>query len=303
MSNFDKLIKNINEFIAKSENEEDSIIHDVEEFPGIENLPQLAEDFEAGIAKLLRRQKKFYVDAFNEFISKDDLNTLGAFLNFMQQDLFAEDDFVEEFGKEAAKFLNLTTEELTKLMMESIDRDVSFNVLSKRTTDWIQNWSSELAKIMQLSTHKALEKELIQAIEAGESIAQAELRIKELPQFDRKRARTTAQTEILTASSQAHYESFMQSPAVVGKTWKHSGTKKNNPRPTHVAMDGVTIPVDDYFEVDGERGLFPRDPNFSAKNRVHCGCVIGPSVDKNILGLSAEEKEQIRQEVLAEMNS
>lgn len=303
MSKFETLLKSLNEFIGKAESEEDSITNDIEDFPGLEKLPQFAEDFEAAVARLFRAQKKKYVDAFKDFISKDDSDTLGAFLVFMQQNLFAEDDFAEEFGGEAAVFLQATTEELAAVMMESLDKDIPFETLSKRTTDFISRWAEDLGNLLKTKTHESLEKTLLDVIENGESIDVAELKISELPEFDRKRARTVARTEILTASSSAHYESFMQSPAVEGKTWKHSGAKKNNPRPTHVAMDGVTIPVDDYFEVDGETGLFPRDPNFSAKNRVNCGCVLGPAVNEEIIGLSKEEKEAIRQEVLAEMNS
>lgn len=302
MSKFVKLINSLNEFIAKAEDEEDSLINDIEDFPGIEKLPQIAEDFEADTARLFRRQKKSYIDAFSNFVSKGDSDTLEAFLMFMQQDLFSKDEFAEEFGEVAAEFLQLTTEELAKLMMESIDRDVSFEILSKQTTDWIYSWSKDLANLLQLKTHESLETSMLEVIENGESIDVAERKISDLPEFDRKRARTVARTEILTASSSAHYESFMQSPAVEGKTWKHSGAKKNNPRPTHVAMNGVTIPVDDYFKVDGETGLFPRDPNFSAKNRVNCGCVLGPSVNEEILGLSKEEKEKLRQEALEQMN-
>ncbi|SFM28950.1 Phage Mu protein F like protein [Gracilibacillus orientalis] len=301
MSMVDKLLKSLNDFIAKAEDEED-FLDDVPDFPGLETLPAIIEDYETAIARLLRVQRKRFVDAFNGFVSKDDKQTLESFLVFLRSDLFASDSFAEEFGEETAKFLQLTTEELTKSIMESIDRDISFEILSNSTVDWMQRWSGDLADLMQLITHTALENEVLQAIELGESIADVELRMKELPQFDRKRARATARTEILTASSRAHYESFMQSPAVKGKRWKHSGAKKTNPRATHIAMDGVVVPVDDHFLVDGEEGLYPRDPAFSAKNRVNCGCVIGPEVDEVILGLSKEEKESIRQEVLAELN-
>lgn len=50
-------------------------------------------------------------------------------------------------------------------------------------------------------------------------------------QFERNRARATARTEVLTASSQANWESFMQSPAVEGKEWKQSGAKKKQATP------------------------------------------------------------------------
>jgi len=300
MSKIEKLIKSINSFITKAD---DDVTDGVPDFPALDKIPELVEDFETAIASLLRRQRKWLIDEFNAFVSKDDKVVIEAFLAYLKNDLFAADDFAEEFGDEAASFLQSTVEELAKAMMDSLDPDIPFELMSKRTTDWIKAWSTDLADIMQLHTHEALEGELLQAIEMGESIADVELRMKDMPQFDRKRARATARTEILTASSQAHYESFSQSPAVVGKKWKHSGSKKINPRETHMAMDGVVVGVDEYFLVDGEEGLYPRDVSFSAKNRVNCGCVMGPDVDESITGLSKEEKEQLRQEALDEMNS
>ncbi len=304
MSKVDKLLTNIKAFIQKAE-EVEGDIKDIlpNDIPELNELPGLVEEFETLTAKLLRRQRKFYLDKLKAFVSKDDTETLEAILNYFQNDLFAADEFALLYGVEAAKFLENTTASLTKIIMESIDKDVAFNVLSKRTTDWIESWSKELAEIMQLNTHKAVESQLLEAINAGESIAQAELRLKDLPQFDRKRARAVSRTEILTASSQANWESFMQSPSVIGKKWKHSGAKKIKPRETHVAMDGTVAGVDELFLVDGEFGMYPRDTTFSAKNRVNCGCVLSPVVDNHITGLSPEEKEEIRQGVLEELDA
>ncbi|PID03609.1 hypothetical protein CSV67_02920 [Sporosarcina sp. P2] len=303
MSNADKLLKSIDTFIRKAEEGKEDIADILpDDIPELSKIPELVEGFEKLTAKLLRQQRKFFLDAFQTFVSKDDQITLGAMLNYFQSNLFAADEFAALYGVEAATFLTLTTEGLAKVIMESIDEDVPFQTLSKRTTNWVESWSTELGEIMQLNTHKAIESELIAAIQNGESIQQAELRLKDLPEFDRKRARATARTEILAASSQANWESFMQSPAVEGKKWKHSGSKKSVPRPSHVAMDGEVVGVDELFLVDGEFGMYPRDTTFSAKNRVNCGCVIGPVVNQDIIRLSPEEKEEIRQQVLAEMN-
>lgn len=304
MTKVDKLLVGLNAFIQKAEEGVEDITAVLpDDIPELDELPGLVEEFEALTAKLLRQQRKFYLDAFQSFISKDDELTLESMLNYFQNDLFAADEFALLYGVEAATFLTNTTESLTKVIMESIDKDVAFNVLSKRTTDWVASWSTELAEIMQLNTHKSIESELIAAIKNGESIQQAELRLKDLPEFDRKRARATARTEILAASSQANWESFMQSPSVEGKKWKHSGSKKSKPRPTHVAMDGEVVGMDELFLVDGEFGMYPRDTTFSAKNRVNCGCVIGPVVNQDIIRLSPEEKEEIRKQVLEELNS
>ncbi|ARK23302.1 hypothetical protein SporoP37_00410 [Sporosarcina sp. P37] len=303
MSKVDKLLQSIDLFIRKAEEGTEDVTAILpDDLPELDKLDDMVEEFEALTAKLLRQQRKRFLDAFQSFVAKDDNLTLEAILNYFQSNLFAADEFAAVYGAEAAAILTTTIGELADVIMASIDKDVAFQTLSKRTTDWVESWSTQLADIMQLNTHKAIESELIEAIQNGESIQQAELRLKDLPEFDRKRARATARTEILAASSQANWESFMQSPAVEGKKWKHSGSKKSVPRPTHLAMDGTVVGVDELFLVDGEFGMFPRDTTFGPRNRVNCGCAIGPVINQDIIRLSPEEKEEIRQQVLAEMN-
>ncbi|MGG1595578.1 phage minor head protein [Terribacillus saccharophilus] len=295
------LIKSIDDYVQKAE--QDDLTDTVPEFPGLEEVPELVELFEKTIAKLLRRQRKLYLDALKDFIAKDDSETLAAYLVYIQQNLFAVDEFEEQFGEAAAEFLQTTIEKLVEKMMESIDRDVAFEVLSVRAMTWIEEWSRDLARIMQLSTHTAVEKLLTTAIEEGQSIADVEMAMKDLPAFNRNRAGTTAITEVLTASSHAQHESYAQSPAVTGKKWKHSGGKKNNPRENHVALDGTVVGVDELFTIPGSMEIcaYPRDPSLPASERVHCHCALGPVVDEEILGLSAEEKRRIRDEALASL--
>ncbi|EID42866.1 phage minor head protein [Parageobacillus thermoglucosidasius] len=303
MSKVEQLLKSLNAFIRKAEEDDDEKLTDVvPDFPGLESLPKIVEDYEKGIAKLLRKQRKFYLKEIKAFVSKDDKPTLEALLQYFTNNLFAADEFAEEFGEVTAEFLQLTIEELCKRLMESIDPDIPFVETSAQTVNWIKDWSAKLADLMKLNTHKAIEKVLTDAIENGDSIQDVELKMKDLPEFDRKRARITAITEILTASSRAQWESYMQSPAVTGKKWKHSGSKKNNPRLAHVELDGTIVGVDEKFNVNGHEADYPRDPTLPASERVNCHCALGPVVDENILGLSKEEKEQLRQEALEELN-
>jgi uncharacterized protein with gpF-like domain len=151
---------------------------------------------------------------------------------------------------------------------------------------------------MQLTTHTEVEAALTAAVENGEGISDAIKRLKDLPGFTRNRARATAITEILTANSHSQYEAYRQSPAVTGKKWKHTGKKKNKPRPDHVALDGTVVGVDETFNVGGEKAQYPRDTSLSAKQRVLCHCTMGPEVDSKILGLSKEEKEKLRDDAL-----
>ncbi|WP_416720518.1 phage head morphogenesis protein [Bacillus subtilis] len=304
MNKTDKLLESLNVFILKAEeNQFKQLGEMVPDFPGKLNIPKYVEEYEKGIARLLRRQRKKFLNGLNGFIGKDSKETLEALLVFFTQNLFAEDDFEDEFQELTERFLQQTIEELAEVIMDSIDPEVSFKVLSTRTVNWIKDWSEKLAQIMKLNTHEAVENVLVEAIENGSSIPDIELTLKDMPQFDRERARTTAITEVLAASSAAQHESYAQSPAVKKKKWRHSGGKKNNPREHHIDLDGTVIPVDEEFQIPGssETCMFPRDPKLSAGERVHCHCVLSPVVDNEILGLSPEEKEEIRRKVLANM--
>ncbi|CAI6282878.1 phage head morphogenesis protein [Bacillus subtilis] len=304
MNKTDKLLENLNVFIQKAEEDErKNLMESVPDFPGLSKIPNFVEEYEKGIAKLLRRQRKKFLDGLKGFVSKDSEETLKALLVFFTQNLFAEDDFAEEFQELTEGFLQQTIEELAEVIMDSIDPEAPFKVLSNRTINWIKDWSEKLAQIMKLNTHEAVENTLSDAIENGSSIEDIELTLKEMPQFDRERARTTAITEVLAASSAAQHESYSQSPAVKKKKWRHSGGKKNNPRENHIDLDGTIIGIDEEFQIpgSGETCMFPRDPKLSAGERVHCHCVLSPVVDNRILGLSAEEKEEIRREVLSNM--
>ncbi|AGK52024.1 phage minor head protein [Bacillus sp. 1NLA3E] len=300
MSKVERLLKSINAVI-KAKEEDEEITDVVPDFPGLDKIPKYIEDYEKKVAKLFRNQRKHFLNGVKDYIQKDI--TIEGLLNFLSQDLFASDEFLADMEETTKDFLFLTITELTSEIMDAIDKDVAFSILSTRTTDWIDSWSHDLGEIMKLNTHQSLEDALKKVIEEGGSIADAELAIKDLPQFDRLRARTTAITEILTASSRSQWEAYMQSPAVTKKSWKHSGGKKNNPRKEHEDLDGTEIGVDEKFDVNGNEADYPRDPSLPASERVNCHCALGPVVDQDIIGLSKEEKEVLRQQVLDEMNT
>ncbi|MEC1530467.1 phage minor head protein [Bacillus haynesii] len=304
MNKTDQLLNSLNVFIRKAEeDDEKSLVEVIPDFPGLSKIPGYVQEYEKKVARLLRRQRKRFLNGVNDFVSKDSKETLEAILVYFTQNLFAGDDFEEQFQELTEGFLQQTIEELAAVIMDSLDPEVQFKVLSSRSTNWIKGWSEELAVIMKLNTHEAIENVLTDAIKNGSSIQDIELTLRDLPQFDRSRARTTAITEVLAASSAAQQEAYSQSPAVIAKKWRHSGGKKNNPRENHMALDGTVIGVNEEFTIpgSGETCMHPRDPKLSAKERVNCHCVLSPVIDNKILGLSTEEKEEIRREALANM--
>jgi len=298
MDKVDKLLKALDKVIKE---EEDDLKEELEEFEGVDIVVKSINDYEKKISKLLRKQKKHFIKGINEYVAKDV--ALKDLVNYVMQDLTAADTFMEDMEGITMEFLELTIKELCTMLMEAIDKDVQFEVFSERTTDWIKSWSKDLADLMKLNTHESIEKVLNEALENGEGIPKIIDKLKELPDFNRNRAKATAITEMLTAHSRSQWESYMQSPAVTEKTWKHSGGKGIKPREDHVALDGTSVAVDKEFSVGGESAQYPRDPNLTAKQRVNCHCAMGPKVDQSIIKLSKEEKLKLREEALKEMGA
>lgn len=298
MDKIDKLLKSLDKIIKE---DEEDLKEELEDFEGVDNVVKAINIYEKKIAKLLKKQKKHYTKGIEEYVSKDV--SLKDLFNYVMQDLTAADSFIEDMKDITMSFLETTISDLCSIIMDNIDKDVVFEVFSEKTTNWIQKWSEDLADIMNLNTHKAIESVLSNALEDGEGIPKIVEKLKELPEFDRNRAKTTAVTETLAAHSRSQWESYMQSPAVVEKVWKHSGSKGIDPREDHVALDGVCIKVDEAFTVGGEEAQHPRDTSLSAKQRVNCHCVLGPTVDENIIKLSKEEKLKLREEALKELGA
>lgn len=94
-----------------------------------------------------------------------------------------------------------------------------------------------------------------------------------LLQGNRGRALTVMRTEIgrayATASQERMDETRRYVPSLK-KQWRKSG--KLHGRLEHIAAHGQVRDVDTPYDVGGEKLMYPRDPNGSAKNTINCGC-------------------------------
>jgi len=285
--------------------EDDDLKEELEAFDDVDFLVEQINKFEKAIAKLLKEQRKHFVDGLDGYIFKaeeDDPLTLQRFYETVFPTLLADDLFEDKMAEAAHEFLNTTIPQVASRLMEEIDKDVPFETLSGRTVAWIEDWSAELAHLMKLTTHKAVEEALLKTINEGKGIPDAIKLLKDLPEFNRNRARATAITEILTANSVSQFEAFLQSPAVAKKRWRHSGPRKIKPREHHVDLSGTEVDVDAKFDVGGYEADFPRDPALPPSERVYCRCVLQPVTDPAVLGLSPEEKEEIRRQTMEAFN-
>lgn len=104
--------------------------------------------------------------------------------------------------------------------------------------------------------------------------------ISALLQGDRGRALTVMRTEIGRAyatATQERMDETKQFLPALKKQWRKSGKLRG--RLEHVLADGQTRDVDKPYDVGGEKLMYPRDPNGSAKNTINCGCESLPWMD------------------------
>jgi len=89
-----------------------------------------------------------------------------------------------------------------------------------------------------------------------------------------ERAEVITRTEAgraLEAAGQARKEQWAKEIPGLKKRW-HYGHSPRMPRTGHVAIAGQTRAVDKFFDVAGEKLMYPKDPRGSAKNTIRCGC-------------------------------
>lgn len=108
--------------------------------------------------------------------------------------------------------------------------------------------------------------------------------------------------------SYAQPEYIRQDPSVEEKDWLHTGARKNKPRANHVAMNGKRVKVGEEFELDGADGkthhpMCPRDIRLPASETVNCHCIMRPIRNKEIMGMSVEERRALRKKYMDEVDA
>lgn len=274
----------------------------LKDYPEMEDLITLIEDYEAEFADQFNESKDEIIGVLKEFIKDGEEGTaLGVHLPALESDMTGADTIASRVAIVSNLFMTRALTTLVPIMMKNIDVDTPFEKLSKRTLTWIDSWSDDLGKLMKNTNSDAVSRALKAGLENGEGIDEIVRRLEELPAFNRARARATAITEILTANSVSQQEAYSQSPAVTKKEWLHSGGKGINPRPAHVALSGTQVDVEDSFNVNGHSAMYPRATTLPASERVYCHCVLVPVIDKEILLKPKAEKIQLQTQALDNM--
>lgn len=76
---------------------------------------------------------------------------------------------------------------------------------------------------------------------------------------------------VLSEATQKRMEQAVERVPGIEKQWRHVGHPKK-PRPSHLAANGVHVPVKEAFNVGGVLMMFPRDPGAGLADTMNCGC-------------------------------
>lgn len=295
------LIKAIDNFIAKADSNLAETLDD-EGYVKPKKTIAYIEGLEDDIADALTEETAYFIAEAEKAV---DLETFS-------KEIWPEVKYKD--GLKAA-LATIFRDRFKKFMPEFVgyyiartDKNLKLESVSKRTTAWVESWSEKLGEIMQLNSHKELEKILTTGLKDGKGIIDFTREILDSGIRDEYyKARRAALTEVLRAHSVAQQEAFMQSPAVAEKAWRHTGEYRNQPRQNHMDMNGQRVPKGECFELEGINGgtysiMYPRDTSLPPEETINCHCICQPIVNEEILGLSLEERQALQQQAIDEMD-
>lgn len=125
------------------------------------------------------------------------------------------------------------------------------------------------------NTKEILRRVLIQAQSEGLSNQQTARRLRESYAMSYKRGLVIARTELGTAEMTGEFVGMRRLSMEgyqVTKTWKTSGDSKV--RDDHVQMEGITLPLNQDFDVNGWPMSRPLDPKGGASQVINCRCFL-----------------------------
>lgn len=234
-------------------------------------------------------------------------------LSTMQESVFdgltinsTEDDITALIGKTATLFKDLITEIYvsegvvfgSEMVVER--RSVDLNAaLSAEIENYLKSEGSILKEIslINATTVEKILKQIASTIETGSTLGELQQAIIDTGIFNEKRALMLARTLTGTAANLGQFKGAALGGANQ-KTWITAGFEV---RKTHQALDGVTIPIDESFNVGGEKADFPLELRLSPKERCNCRCTLVYSADASqqiIEDLKKAQKEKQKEVVI-----
>jgi len=303
--NGDGLLNAINQYIIKAD---DDLLEKLKEagYAAPHKTIEFINSLEDELQKILAED----IDGFEKLLntSIDEDMDLDDFISSVWEE-YKENSAVSSKLKSV---LNTTytafIPEFANTYLKDMDSELIADVITKRTTAWIDSWSGELSELMGLSSHNKIDKLLRDTLTDGNGIGSLTAEILDSNiRTEIYTSRRVAVTEILRAHSVSHEESIQQSPAVESKEWMHSGSYKIAPRQNHINMSGQIVPKNEPFVLSGADGstyypMYPRDSCLPAGEAINCHCFHRGIVNEEIMGMPLEKRRKLQEEAIKQLD-
>lgn len=156
---------------------------------------------------------------------------------------------------------------------------IDFDATSASAQEWFAARELQIVTIPE-TYHEELRSQILLGYDEGETMAQIADRVEAFygeayGRYDRYGAERIAITETNSAYNAATVEAERQA-GVEKHEWLHSYASAQ-PRPEHMATDGVVVALGEVFEPAGL--AYPGDPDGEPEQTINCKCSLAPVVD------------------------
>lgn len=298
--NCKSLINSIDRYIQKADDSLEKILEE-EGRVEPEKTVEYISDIEKEIASALISETEYFI---SEIEKCENLEQAEKIFDEIKNNDFCLEKLKPMFKAKLGDLIKLSA----KGYIKQTDKELKISGLSKRTVNWVEDWSEKLGEIMRLGSHNEIESILKKGLKNGDSVDVFARNIIDSGIRDEYyKARRVAVTEVLRAHNMARQEAFMQDPSVLEKVWRHTGNHKNKPRENHIDMDGHRVPKGKPFELIGRNGVVyypmqPCDSSLPPEESVNCHCISQPVVSEDILGLTLDERQRLQRKAIDEMD-
>jgi uncharacterized protein with gpF-like domain len=118
------------------------------------------------------------------------------------------------------------------------------------------------------NTINTLMEQITEGLEQGWSMKEFQQAIIDTGVFSPARALRIART-VATGAGNLGQITGARETGATHKIWRTAGFEV---RDSHKKMDGVKIPIDDHFSVNGKKAMYPGDNSLPAAERCNCRC-------------------------------
>ncbi|MBH8599081.1 MULTISPECIES: phage minor head protein [unclassified Thermoactinomyces] len=234
---------------------------------------RLEAQVEAYIQRL--REAKQFPTRFLLTTRVDDDHPSSEFEKWVMVSILHDADVqVDKWETVLMEWIQQVAEEAGMATLLELEVEMDFDARDEQLLRWLSNRAYESANLLQQTTDHEVIMTLwdVVVLEGEYSIDKAEEALRNSFAFSKERARTIARTEMISAARAGQFYGDKQSGIVVGKEW--FAAHQDRTRPWHLEADGQRRPLDEPFEVNGEKLMFPGDTSLgaTADNIVNCRC-------------------------------